>query len=140
MLLVSTGGSARLSNQQKGKVLVSLHFSPPASSGHLHFSSTSVVSTGVQFVQWLGSIYRLRNSFYFPFFFFFLWLHSQHLKVPRLEVKSELQLPAYTTATATRDMRCICNLCCSSQQRWILNPLMEAKDRTCIFTEAMLGP
>ena len=29
--------------------------------------------------------------------------HSQHMEVPRLEVELELQLPAYTTATATRD-------------------------------------
>ena len=35
------------------------------------------------------------------FFFFFFWLfgpHSQHMEVPRLGVKSELQLPTYTTA------------------------------------------
>ena len=31
---------------------------------------------------------------------FFLELHPQHMEVPRLGVKSELQLPAYTTATA----------------------------------------
>ena len=31
------------------------------------------------------------------FFFFFLGLHPQAMKVPRLGVKSELQLPAYTT-------------------------------------------
>ena len=33
----------------------------------------------------------------------FLGLHLRHVKVPRLGVKSELPLPAYTTATATRD-------------------------------------
>ena len=33
-------------------------------------------------------------------FLVFLGLHLWHMKVPRLEVKSELQLPAYTTATA----------------------------------------
>ena len=36
-------------------------------------------------------------------FYFFLWLHLQHMKVPRLRVESELQLTAYTTATATQD-------------------------------------
>ena len=30
---------------------------------------------------------------------FFLW----HMEVPRLRVELELQLPAYTTATATQD-------------------------------------
>ena len=44
------------------------------------------------------------------FFFCFLGPHVQHMKAPRLEVKSELQLPAYTTATATKDLSCICDL------------------------------
>ena len=30
----------------------------------------------------------------------FLELHSQHMEVPRLRVDSELQLPAYTVASA----------------------------------------
>ena len=46
--------------------------------------------------------------------FFFLWLHLRHVEVPRLEMESELQLPAYTTFTAT----------------WILNPLSEARVQT----------
>ena len=36
--------------------------------------------------------------------FFFLGPHLQHKEVPRLGVESELQLPAYTTATATPDL------------------------------------
>ena len=41
-------------------------------------------------------------SFLFSFFLFcFLGLHPCHMEVPRLGVKSELQLSAYTTATAT---------------------------------------
>ena len=35
--------------------------------------------------------------------FFFLGLHLKHMEVPRLGVESELQLPAYTTVTATQD-------------------------------------
>ena len=31
--------------------------------------------------------------------------------VPKLGVESELQLLAYTTATATLDLSCICDLC-----------------------------
>ena len=38
---------------------------------------------------------------FFFFFFFFLWPHLQHMEIPRLRVESELQLPAYTTATGT---------------------------------------
>ena len=41
--------------------------------------------------------------FFFFFFFCFLGLHPRHMKVPRLGVQSELQLPVYTTATATPD-------------------------------------
>ena len=42
-------------------------------------------------------------SFFFPFFFrAALW----HMEVPRLGVKLELRLLAYTTATATPDLSC----------------------------------
>ena len=64
-------------------------------------------------------------------FFVFLGPHWQHVEVPRLGVQSELQLPAYTTVTATPDPSHICNLRHSSQQRQILNLLIEARDRTC---------
>ena len=40
--------------------------------------------------------------------------------------------PAYTPATATPELSHICNLHHSSRQRQILNPLSEARDRTCI--------
>ena len=51
-------------------------------------------------------------------------------QVPRLGVKSEPQLPAYATVTATSDPRCICDLHNSSQKRQILNPLSEVRDQT----------
>ena len=56
------------------------------------------------------------------FFFFFLGPYLQCTEVPRLGVKLELQLPAYTTATATPDPSRACDLHHSSWQRWILNP------------------
>ena len=52
------------------------------------------------------------------------------MEVPRLGVESELQLPAYTTATVMEDLRRVCSLHHSSRQRRILNPLSEARDRT----------
>ena len=55
------------------------------------------------------------------------------MEVPRLGFKLELQLPAYTTVTATPDPSRICDLHHSSQQRQILYPLSEARDRTCNF-------
>ena len=39
----------------------------------------------------------------FFFFFVFLGPPQRHIEVPRLGVKSELQLPAYTSATAAPD-------------------------------------
>ena len=65
-------------------------------------------------------------------FFFFLRPNPQSMEIPRLEVESELQLPAYATATATatQDPSRICDLHPSSWQHQILNPLMEARDRT----------
>ena len=71
----------------------------------------------------------------FCFCFVFLGLHPRHVEVPSLEVKLELQLPAYITTMATPDPSCICDLCPSSWQCWILNPLSEARDRTCIFMD-----
>ena len=56
------------------------------------------------------------------------------MEVPRLGVESELQLAAYTTATAMPDLSCVCDLCLGSRQRQILNPLSEAKDGTCNLT------
>ena len=53
----------------------------------------------------------------------------------RLEVESELQLPAYTTATATWDPSCICDLHHSSQQHQILNPLIETRDGTHVLMD-----
>ena len=63
--------------------------------------------------------------------------HLQHVEVPRRGVKLELQLQAYTTATATLDLSHIYDLCLSLQQHWILNLLSEARDLTCFFTDTM---
>ena len=46
----------------------------------------------------------------FFFFFCILGLCLRHMEVPRLRVKSEPQLPAYPTATATWDLSHACNL------------------------------
>ena len=55
------------------------------------------------------------------------------MEVPRLGVQLELQLLAYTVATATWDPNGVCDLDHSSRQRWILNPLSEARDQTHIL-------
>uniref|UniRef100_A0A8D1NUV1 Transcription initiation factor IIA gamma chain n=1 Tax=Sus scrofa TaxID=9823 RepID=A0A8D1NUV1_PIG len=71
---------------------------------------------------------RVRNSQ-------FQGLHLEHMDVPRLDVDSELQLPTYSTARATWNPSHVCDLQHSSRQRQILNPLSEARDRTCILMD-----
>ena len=70
------------------------------------------------------------------FSFFFLGPHPQHMEVPRLRVKSELQLPTYTTATEMQDPSRVCGLHHSSWQCWILNPQSKASDQTWILMDA----
>ena len=92
---------------------------------------------------WPGSdLSSFRGSysffFFFSLFYFILVLgpHLQHMEVPRLRVESVLQLPTYTTVTATWDPTLICDLHHSSPQcRFLLNPLSEAKDLTHVLMD-----
>ena len=68
-------------------------------------------------------------------YFFFLGPQMQHMEVPRLGVKSELQLPPYTTATATWGSELCCDLHHSSQQCQIPDPLNKAMDWTHILMD-----
>ena len=65
----------------------------------------------------------------------FFRVHPQPMAVPRLEVQSELQLPAYTTDTAMQDPSCVFDLRHNSWQQGILNPLSKARDQTCILMD-----
>ena len=59
----------------------------------------------------------LNKSFFFNLFIFIFYIfafsgsHLQHMEVPRLGVKSELQLLAYATATAMPNLSCIYDSC-----------------------------
>ena len=66
---------------------------------------------------------------------FFLWMYLWHIDVPRPGVKLELHLLAYTTAIATPDPSCLCDLSHSSWQHQSLNPLSEARARTLIHMD-----
>ena len=57
------------------------------------------------------------------------------MEIPRLEVELELQLPAYTTATAMQHPSHVYDLHQSSQQSQILNPLSEVGDTTRILMD-----
>ena len=65
------------------------------------------------------------------FLFFFLLFPEAYGSSQAGEggVQSELQPLAYATATVTQDPSQVCDLHHSSWQRWILNPLSEARDR-----------
>ena len=71
----------------------------------------------------------------YPFLFFcFSGLPPWPVEVPRPGVESELQLPVYTTATATRDPSCVCDPHRSARCHRILNPL--SRDRTRMLTDS----
>ena len=73
--------------------------------------------------------------FFIYLVFYFLGLHLGHMEVPRLGIQSDLQLLAYTTATAMPDPSHVCDIYHSSQQHQILNPLSNARDRTHILMD-----
>ena len=74
-----------------------------------------------------------------PVRFFFFLFRPILTEVPLLQVESELQLLAYTTATSMPDPNCICALHHGSQKYQILNPLSEARDRTHSLMDANVG-
>ena len=57
------------------------------------------------------------------------------MEAPKLRVELELQLPAYTEATATPDPSHSCDLYHSSWQHQILNTLKKARVRTCVLMD-----
>ena len=91
------------------------------------------------FLSWVARRYRILPFLIFLFFFFFFFCFSvapAAYPSPMLGVKSGLQLLACATATATPDLSHICDLHHSSQQHWIINPLREARDQTCVLMNA----
>ena len=78
-------------------------------------------------------------STHFFVFFFFLGPHPWHMEVLRLGEGANWSNSCRPTATATATAMpypsCICDLYHSSRQCRILNPLSEAKDRTCVLID-----
>ena len=60
------------------------------------------------------------------------------MEIPGLGVESEPQQWAYTTGMAMSDPHSICDLRHSLRQCQILNPLSEARNRTCVLVETIL--
>ena len=76
-----------------------------------------------------GSLTCVPQQELLNFFFFCFLLRAVPVAYETSQAR-ELQLPAYSTATATPDQSLICDLHCSSRQHLILNPLKEVRDRT----------
>ena len=109
----------------------------------LRFCEPSICSLGSYFSSInppTSLLILFSNLMMMIIFLNFSGLHLQHTDVPILGAESELQLPAYTTATATQDPSHSCDLHHSSRQYLILNPLSEARDRTHIFMDASRVP
>ena len=84
-----------------------------------------------------SSVERIRNSVALKeSFFFFLFVSFRATTRACGSSQARGWIRTYTTATAMRDPSHICGLRCPSQQRWILNPLSEARDRTLILMDA----
>ena len=80
-------------------------------------------------------LYTLQISSSHPWLvFFFLGPHLWLMDVPRLGVKSELQLLAYTTPRQCW-IQAASDLLYSSQQHWIPKPLYRARDWTHILMD-----
>ena len=90
------------------------------------------------FLKGLGSLPSSFLSSFLPFFFLF---RAAPLVYENSWTRGPIRAAgkAYTTATEMLDLSRICDLCCSLRQCWILNPLSEARDQTCILTAMMLG-
>ena len=76
----------------------------------------------------LNQVYTDLWVFFVLFCFLFFGLYLRRTEVPRLRVKLDLQLLAYTTAIAMRDSSGICDLHHSSRQHQIPDPLSKARD------------
>ena len=74
-------------------------------------------------------------AFFLPSLPSFIPLFLQHMEVPRLKVKLDLKLLAYTTATATPHPSRVCHPHHSSYQCWLFNLLSRARDWTCILMD-----
>ena len=79
----------------------------------------------------------LQPPFFFFFFLLFFFLaEACGISNARHQIgESELQLPGYSTATATWSLSYICNLHYSSRQHRIINPLSEARDQIHILMD-----
>ena len=87
----------------------------------------------------LLSLFEVVNNFIFEFVFaFFFWLfRATLLAYGSSQAKVRIRAVASSLHNSHRnlDLSHICHLLHSSWQLWILNPLSESKDGTCILMD-----
>ena len=90
-------------------------------------------------LDWPTQLGNIQNESVFLFLdyiqYFSLEGHSAACGGSQARGESEPQLPASTTATAMRDLSCLCDLHHGSWQCRILNPLSEARDQMRILVD-----
>ena len=79
--------------------------------------------------------YKIISTYKNQLYVFFLMATPRHMEVPSLGLKLELQLLAYSTATALLDANCIFDLHHSSWNTGSFNPLRKARDQTHILLD-----
>ena len=87
------------------------------------------------FRQKIKEIKIWRTLYLFLFWLFFSGPHMQHMEVQGLGIKSGLQLPTYTTATATWDQAASSTCTTAHSNTGFLNLLSKARDRTFILMD-----
>ena len=104
--------------------------------GRLIWEKECIFICNIYVYDWVTLLYSsYRHNTTFFYFFFFFRAAGEAYGSSQARVKLELELLAYTTATATPDLSHIFDLYHSSRQRCIFNPLGRARDWTHILMD-----
>ena len=93
-----------------------------------YYSRYWLYSSNTIFLAFIESLLHLFFYLFLFIYLVFLGPHPWHMDVPRLGADS----PAYITATAMPEQSWICDL---HHHSWILNPVSEARHRTCLLID-----
>ena len=110
----------------RGMTKHNLHFFPQ----NLLYVKCTIVFNALYLI--MDSRVPLDSRYHFFFLLFRAKFAAYGSSLARGQI-SELQLPAYATATAMWNPSHICDLHHSSWQHWIPNPLSKARDQTHIL-------
>ena len=98
----------------------------------------------VELPEWVGQCFASNFAIFKPFsssslslFCFLVAFRAAPTAYGNSQIRGQIRtiVLVYTTASATQDLSCICDLYHSSRQCWILNPLSEAREWTLILID-----